>query len=101
MYKSLEVGTKEYILLMVLVSGLRIHTSLEVFTPDHNSILAALNLPEHSLATAFLQQFTSTSFAFLYIPEQEYSANDCRKDFMINHSESDLHLLEISQCPIY
>jgi hypothetical protein len=25
------------------------------------------------------------------MPEQKYSANDHRKDFMINHNESDLH----------
>jgi hypothetical protein len=58
-----------------------------------------IKIPEHSSATAFFLDKQSTSSSclhfrkelkLLYIPEQRYSANDHRKDFMINHNESDL-----------
>jgi hypothetical protein len=60
---------------------------------------------QSSLTTTFLLDrlssrlpiLASSTFAskwwLLYMPEQMYSAYDCRKDMMINHNESDLHRL--------
>jgi hypothetical protein len=58
-----------------------------------------ISKPEHSSATATLSSSLPVYVAFtfarnrllLYMPEQKYSANDRRKDFMINHNESEMY----------
>jgi hypothetical protein len=70
---------------------------LLVFTPDHGIKPHYFTRARSTIVPVqAVKQFTSTSCLhfrkepkLLYMPEQRYSANDRRKDFMINHNESD------------
>jgi hypothetical protein len=66
---------------------------LVVYPLDHSS---KSKLRHRMISGQAVKQITSTrTFTFtrnqqlLYMPEQRYSANDSRKDFVINHNESD------------
>jgi hypothetical protein len=73
---------------------------LVVFTPD-NAVshieFTRAQFNHHIVPGQAVKQFTSTSclhfrkkLKLLYMPDQRYTANYRRKDFMINHNESDL-----------
>jgi hypothetical protein len=81
---------------------------LVVFTPDHDSkphwiYQSTVQPPHRSWAgcQAVYHHFRK-KLKLLYIPEQRYSANDRRKDFMISHTKMTCAVRESNPgCPIH
>jgi hypothetical protein len=89
-------------------SSCKLAAILVVFTPDPTGSHTEFKSAQlsHRIAPGLaVKQFTSISCLYfrkelkllynMYKPEQRYSANDHRKDFMINLNECDMHSPEI------
>jgi hypothetical protein len=65
---------------------------LVVFTPDHGSKrkFTRAQFSDRIVPGQPVKQFTQICLLLLYMQERRYSANDSKKDFMVNHNKCDL-----------